>query len=410
MKKIYLLAFALIGAISNVFTAQAQVENVDLPLSHEQTGFARGSNTELEKQIVSSNEANQALAVAAFFGDNTKIGERRLVVGNGQSDANFAGDLTNISATGFSYVGRLKKSGEFVAQIYDMEHAASSVTVSFKAGGNVSRTTFSIWKIREGVATKLASTSADFSKDVTNTITTGDANIQKQDRLVLMWTGMTAGQQVNITEFSASYKHTPDSYELTVGATGWATIYLDFNATIPTGVKVYGVTANPGDTKAQLREVSGVIAANKGYLVKGEVKGEARNYTFNEPTITTDPSEVATNLLGSVTDSYLPDEAYVLADGTSGVGFYKAKHNMDGTGNSGLTHFKNNANKAYLPAGGASARVLTFNFDDNAETGINAVEIEEAAPANAAIYDLSGRRVQSAKSGLYIINGKKVIK
>ena len=53
---------------------------------------------------------------------------------------------------------------------------------------------------------------------------------------------------------------------------------------------------------------------------------------------------------------------------------------------------------------------MTFDFDDNAETGINAVEIEEAAPANAAIYDLSGRRVQSAKSGLYIINGKKVIK
>ena len=85
---------------------------------------------------------------------------------------------------------------------------------------------------------------------------------------------------------------------------------------------------------------------------------------------------------------------------------------MNETGNTGSTHFKNNANKAYLPASAVpgNARVLTFNFDDNAETGINAVEIEEAAPANAAIYDLSGRRVQNAKSGLYIINGKKVIK
>ena len=100
---------------------------------------------------------------------------------------------------------------------------------------------------------------------------------------------------------------------------------------------------------------------------------------------------------------------YVLAANDSNkAGFYRAKLNQEGGA------FQNNATKAYLSLDTVSnpnpARVLTFNFDDNTETGINAVEIEEAAPANAAIYDLSGRRVQSAKSGLYIINGKKVIK
>ena len=409
MKKIYLLTFALIGAISNVFTAQA--EDVVLPLSWSgttaQTSFVQGQNKSPYNQIVKGTDDAKKEAVEAFFADNTLIGDRRLVWGTGQQTSGYGWDLENITSTGFDYKGRNGISGEFVAQIYDMEHAASAVNVSFNADGDVSSTTFSIWKIRGGVATKLASTSANFSKTEKNTITTtGNADIQKNDRLVLMWTGSSGGQTVNIINFSASYTHTPDSYNLTVGATGWATIYLDFNAIIPTGVKVYGVTANQGGTKAQLTEVSGVIAANKGYLVNGA----ATNYTFDEPTVATEPSAVETSLLGSVNDSYVQGAAYVLADGTSGVGFYKATLNKNETGNTGSTHFKNNANKAYLPASGAGARVLTFDFDDNAETGINAVEIEEAAPANAAIYDLGGRRVQNAKSGLYIINGKKVIK
>ena len=165
--------------------------------------------------------------------------------------------------------------------------------------------------------------------------------------------------------------------------------------------------ANAAGTKAQLTEVSGVIAANKGYLVNGA----ETSYTFVQSNA--EASTVRTDMLGSVTDTYIDGEAYVLANGTSGVGFYKTELNKDSEGNDATesaSHFKNNAHKAYLPIPVGGARVLTFDFDDNAETGINAVEIEAAAPANAAIYDLSGRRVQSAKSGLYIINGKKVIK
>lgn len=95
--------------------------------------------------------------------------------------------------------------------------------------------------------------------------------------------------------------------------------------------------------------------------------------------------------------------SYVLAKKEGKVGFFKV------TGDA----VKCPQYKCYLtvptsaPASGA--RAFYFSSDD-VETGINAVEIEEATPANAVIYDLSGRRVQSAKSGLYIVNGKKVIK
>ena len=94
---------------------------------------------------------------------------------------------------------------------------------------------------------------------------------------------------------------------------------------------------------------------------------------------------------------------YVLAKTKTGdkVGFFKV------TGDA----VKCPQYKCYLtvPAQQNSARVIYFSSDD-VETSINAVETEETAPANAVIYDLSGRRVQGAKSGLYIVNGKKVIK
>lgn len=111
--------------------------------------------------------------------------------------------------------------------------------------------------------------------------------------------------------------------------------------------------------------------------------------------LTNDGANIPVNNTGS---------SYVLAKNKEGkVGFFKV------TGD----EVKCPQYKCYLtvPASvpESTARAFYFSSDD-VETGINAVEIEEATPANAVIYDLSGRRVQSAKSGLYIVNGKKVIK
>ena len=62
------------------------------------------------------------------------------------------------------------------------------------------------------------------------------------------------------------------------------------------------------------------------------------------------------------------------------------------------------ANKAYytstLPVQGFG---LSFDV-------INAIKQAETTKAGQAIYDLSGRRVQKAVKGVYIVGGKKVIK
>ena len=72
--------------------------------------------------------------------------------------------------------------------------------------------------------------------------------------------------------------------------------------------------------------------------------------------------------------------------------------------------FTNGAHKAYLKlakntsAGSQAVNGFPFN---GTTTGIE--QIEAGADAKNAIYDLSGRRVNKAAKGIYILNGKKVL-
>ncbi len=186
---------------------------------------------------------------------------------------------------------------------------------------------------------------------------------------------------------------------------GYATLYSPVQLGLGDGsarVEVYTVSSAAGTT-ATLSKQTSCVPANTGVILK-YVK-DLTNGCVYLPVQETTVEGVSSELEGTFAKTSVTGDAYVLAMPSDKVGLFKAQ-TTDGA-------WINNGFKAYLPktaVSGSSARFLTFDFDGNAETGINAVEIEEAAPANAAIYDLSGRRVQSAKSGLYIINGKKVIK
>ena len=67
------------------------------------------------------------------------------------------------------------------------------------------------------------------------------------------------------------------------------------------------------------------------------------------------------------------------------------------------------AGKAYLLATDvpANVRALDMVVDGGAD-GISA--IDNAQSTGNAIFDLSGRRVAKAQKGIYIVNGKKVVK
>lgn len=205
-----------------------------------------------------------------------------------------------------------------------------------------------------------------------------------------------------------------EGYTHTVSVTdaGWATLYLGYNAEIPEGVTAYAVSSVDAES-ATLEEVKNVLPANTAVLLNA-AEG---NYNFD---FTAETAEVANNVLrGTVFNTAIAEDIYVLGNGTAGVGFYKAMKNMnvdtsddivEGEGEEAVTTpvndaVLNNAFKAYLPANGVAAQALRFNFG-----GTTAIEsVVNGINANAAIYDLSGRRVEKATKGIYIVNGKKMI-
>ena len=185
-----------------------------------------------------------------------------------------------------------------------------------------------------------------------------------------------------------------------IGEAGYSTVYLPFAVTLPAEVEAYAVES-VGGSYATLSDAKTTIPANTGAILKAT----ASTYTLNAG----EAEEWSDNLLeGSSVNTYVEGPAYVLSKVGDDVGMYKALLNKNEAGESGTTHFLNNAGKAYLPAtAGGEARFLVFNF--GTETGIDELKGENGN-VKAEIYDLSGRRVQNAQKGLYIVNGKKVVR
>jgi hypothetical protein len=87
--------------------------------------------------------------------------------------------------------------------------------------------------------------------------------------------------------------------------------------------------------------------------------------------------------------------AYLLTNGSQGVGFYRC------TGGTLA------ANKSYLQLDG-SLQTVRIRLGNNA-TGIEST-IEKDTQDSIVIYDIMGRRVKNLGKGIYIVNGKKIIK
>ena len=206
------------------------------------------------------------------------------------------------------------------------------------------------------------------------------------------WASTDAGSTMFLTKYQENEVTVPEE-------SGYATLYLDHSTYIPEGVEVYAVT-NFEDGWIEKNPIEGILPANTGAVLKN-----AGTYTFQAAAA---DGAVEGNLLrGSAADTYVEGSAYVLSNGEYGIGFYLVTLDKDAEGADGTTHFLNNANKAYLPVSDAVYDFLGF---DSGTTGIIETENGNAETGNAAIYDLSGRRVQKAQKGLYIVNGKKVIK
>jgi hypothetical protein len=177
------------------------------------------------------------------------------------------------------------------------------------------------------------------------------------------------------------------SFDITVTAAGWRTLVTAVDATLPEGLTAYVVT-EVADNAIKLATATD-IKANTPYILEGAVG----DYTLTAAESATAP---ATNLLQISTET-TGNGVYVLAnDDTKGVGFYKWVGGSLGAG------------RVYLPAPTNAPEFLSFVFDSET-TGINDVR-GKMADVRGDFFDLQGRKVAQPTKGLYIVNGRKVIK
>lgn len=190
-----------------------------------------------------------------------------------------------------------------------------------------------------------------------------------------------------------------------ITAAGYASFYTPVAVTVPSGIEAHYLTKIIGEFASMTKIESGIIPANTGVILTGENGEPATEGTYNLAITINDVSINNNMFKGTIATEYITSEAYVLAYGSNGIGLYSAILNKKDE-----SAFQNNSHKAYLPASALTPAQMSagFRFSFGGTTDIEEVETESENVK--AIYDLTGRKLESiAGPGIYIIDGKKVI-
>lgn len=219
----------------------------------------------------------------------------------------------------------------------------------------------------------------------------------------------SASATQNITTIEVAYKKNavaPTSVSVTIGETGYATLYYSKLAlTVPEGVKGYTCNLAGGSFKMEEVFTKGkIIPAGTGVLLHGKPN---TTYTFNVS------SEAGTSGAGNNWLKGSDEEAmteggeryYMLsldANNTEGsVGFYWGVANGEA--------FKNGAHKAYLCVKDNATGAKTCYRFDGQTTAIDGTRTDKPTAADGVVYNLAGQRVDRSYKGVVIKNGKKYI-
>ena len=179
------------------------------------------------------------------------------------------------------------------------------------------------------------------------------------------------------------------------GGKKYASAYLPFGVSNVAGATAYTGALN-ADKNAIDMTATTAVPANTGFVLVGTE--DKATLTIGKADAIEGNALIGTNT-GIAFAEATPKANYLVFGVNNGtVGFYTP-------GN--VTAIP--ANKAYINASAVSNGAISLNFG-NTVTGINAATINNGEN-NAPIYDLSGRRVWApVKGGLYIQNGKKLVK
>ncbi len=185
----------------------------------------------------------------------------------------------------------------------------------------------------------------------------------------------------------------------------YTTLFVDFPITLAEGVKAYYAADdayNSETGKISFTPISGDIPAQTALLIECDDQVVDDAITIPTDDVT---STISNSLQGVIDEStgYLfdinevPDNCYVLGkDKKKKLGFRSY---------TGLTLV---ANKAFMVIDKSSTANFSIAFEGETD-GIESLPVTEDN-ANAACYDLQGRRVVNPTQGIYVVNGKKMIK
>lgn len=183
----------------------------------------------------------------------------------------------------------------------------------------------------------------------------------------------------------------------TQGDKKYASAYLPFGVS-----NVAGATAYTGALNAEKNAIdmtaTTAVPANTGFVLVGTE--DKATLTIGEATAIAGENVLTGTNTGIAFAEATPKANYLVFGVNAGnVGFYTPSSSVPSIP----------ANKAYINASAVAGSAIALNFG-NTVTGINAATINNGEN-NAPIYDLSGRRVWApVKGGLYIQNGKKLVK
>ena len=206
--------------------------------------------------------------------------------------------------------------------------------------------------------------------------------------------------------------------EVNIGSAGYTTYYLENeNFKIPAGCTAYIITGitpsgsimTPDQAIVKAFTAGKIIPKQTGFILQG-----TPNTTIEYQANVTGTEESVTGnlLIGTATEQEFNASGYKYYifsnNGDEGLGFYK-----QGTRNGASIKLAAHRAGLRLPVAIAPAKGFVVDFEaarrESETTGIrNGRPTTE--PHEDVIYDLQGRRVTNPGRGIYIVNGKKVVK
>ena len=226
-------------------------------------------------------------------------------------------------------------------------------------------------------------------------------NNQNSDPRLAYWTGgADNGSTFTATQILPPTLITYNTFE----SNGYTTLYVDYPIAV-TNAKVYTGQRNDAQTSVEMTlATDNIIPANTGVVLvlDGDNVLSPQTYTISNEPGTVERGDIS----GTTSAIALTDETRnnyrVFGLSTASpqtLGFFRPS--------SRVTSIP--ANKAYYDLTGSGVQGFVLSFD-GMETGIALEQIMQPRPeAHEPAYDLSGRRVNHAAKGIYIIGGKKVI-